>query len=313
MNLVPGKPSANIQSPMNIQRRFLALLPLVSLALNTEAVAQYTLFVKQHEKFSPVVAIVATEPQIAADGKVETAQQSRNGYIYALGQAKSYAPYFITVRSLNIIAQGQEMNPAGVPVDRSLAITAEFETAQPLKNVFLALEVKGETQKINTLIAHEVGGLKPGSPVSVHFLVPFYASLGDCHATLHLFSGGPEVLHSNMPPAQIEHELDLMVQKGIEGVMNAPPQPFIGPTPEYPAALLGKNESGSVTIALGISPTGAVLDPVVKEATLPEFGESALKAIRQWRFLPRIKDGKPVATKVVLPLTFRPPPPVAKE
>ena len=288
------------------RRGILSFLIVATLALQTPLVAQYALFVKQNDQFRPVVAIMGTEPQIVADGRLQAAIPSRDGFIYALGQAKTYAPCFITVRALNIVAQDLEINPSGKPVNRSLSITADFESAYSLAHVFLVLEVKG-LDNVATLIVHEVGGLKPGAPVSVHFNVPFYAAWSDSHATLHLFNGGPEVLHSQMPPAQVEHELDLMVQRKIEGVVNAPPQPFMSPLPEYPAALLDKNASGKVTIALTISPTGAVVDSAIKEATLPEFGQSALKSIGQWRFLPRIKDGKPVESKAVFPLVFEPP------
>lgn len=294
---------------MGIRFRVSSLLAVVPLALSTGVVAQHALFVQQNDRFCPVAAMVADKPQIVADGALETVLPSGHGLIYALGQAKTYAPYFVTVRDLNIVPQGLELNPNGDPVNLSLAITVEFEPAYSLDNVFLALEVIAPAKAVSTLIAHEVGRLEPGAPVSVHFLVPFYALWvdGDSRTTLHLFAGGPEVLHSKMPPAQVEHELDLMVQKKIEGVTNAPAQPFISPLPEYPPALRGKSASGSAIIALRISPTGAVLDSVVRKATLPEFGESALKTIRQWRFLPKIKDGKPVATKVELPFLFKTP------
>ena len=48
---------------------------------------------------------------------------------------------------------------------------------------------------------------------------------------------------------------------------------------------------------------------ILQDATTPEFGDAALKAVSQWRFLPRVKDGQPVATKVALPLIFKPPAP----
>jgi TonB family protein len=313
MSLVPGQPLNNDYSSMDLRHRVLSLLTLVPLLPFAPAVAQQILYVEQVGQFVPVVAMADTAPQIADAGNLETVLRPGNGFVYALGRAKAYVPYFITVRSLQCVPQSMAFDPNGVLVDRALAITADLESAYPLKNVFLALEVKGKGKPFSALIAHEVGGLKPGIPVSVHFLVPFDASWDECEATLHLFTGGPEVLHSKMPPAQVDHELDLMVQEGIKGVMNAPPQRFIGPPPEYPAALAGKNVSGSATIALGISATGAVLNAVVREATLPEFGESALKAVRQWRFLPKVQDGKPVESKVVLPLIFKPPPPEAKE
>jgi TonB family protein len=50
-----------------------------------------------------------------------------------------------------------------------------------------------------------------------------------------------------------------------------------------------------------------VLDPQVKEASDPAFGESAVVAARQWRFLPRVKNGRAVETQVDMPFDFAPP------
>jgi outer membrane biosynthesis protein TonB len=36
------------------------------------------------------------------------------------------------------------------------------------------------------------------------------------------------------------------------------------------------------------------------------MGESALAAIRQWRFLPRIKNGHAIETVAVIPIEFTP-------
>jgi len=52
---------------------------------------------------------------------------------------------------------------------------------------------------------------------------------------------------------------------------------------------------------------GAVLDPSVVTATAPEFGEAALAAIRQWRFLPKVKAGRPLETRATMPFDFCPP------
>jgi TonB family protein len=49
----------------------------------------------------------------------------------------------------------------------------------------------------------------------------------------------------------------------------------------------------------------------VKSATDPAFGEAALRAVRIWRFLPKVKDDNPVETKVDIPIVFARPKPVA--
>jgi TonB family protein len=59
---------------------------------------------------------------------------------------------------------------------------------------------------------------------------------------------------------------------------------------------------------LGGAPGNArVHDPTPKCTTDPAFGEAALEAVRFWRFLPKVKDGRPVEALVELPFSFTPP------
>lgn len=76
-----------------------------------------------------------------------------------------------------------------------------------------------------------------------------------------------------------------MTQKRIAGVQEAPPQPLLGPGPEYPPSLLKAGANGQAIIALRIGVNGQVYDPTVKSAMAPAFGEAALVAVRLWRFL----------------------------
>ena len=57
-----------------------------------------------------------------------------------------------------------------------------------------------------------------------------------------------------------------------------------------------------VTLKFKVDVQGRVLDPQVTESSKTGFDDAALKAIRFWQFLPKIKDGKPVAASAKLPL-----------
>jgi TonB family protein len=52
-----------------------------------------------------------------------------------------------------------------------------------------------------------------------------------------------------------------------------------------------------------------VIDPVVKSASDPAFGEAALGAVKLWRFLPRVKDDYPPETRADVPVVFSQPNP----
>jgi TonB family protein len=87
-------------------------------------------------------------------------------------------------------------------------------------------------------------------------------------------------------------------------VKEAAPQPLAGPPPEYPAKLRDAKLGGHAAVHLKISKTGRVSDLQVSSATDPAFGESALAAARQWRFLPRVVDGTPVESTAEMPFVF---------
>jgi TonB family protein len=287
----------------------LFLAALIAVAFISHASAQVALFIKQGDTFSPVVAMKGTRPQIMVDGNVVTPQLGGSNYAYALGKAKAYAPVVLTVNRLSMVApthSGSQTTIGGALVDTELNISAMIESPRPVQDVFLAIEVKGAQSKYNTLITHEVGSLKPGVPVTVDFTAPIATAFASCITVFHLFAGGNEVLHTAMPSGQVEREIDQMVQNQTNGVLNAAPAPLICPAPAYPA---GQTGTGNATVALTITATGTVTNAILQDATTPEFGDAALKAVSQWRFLPRVKDGQPVATKAALPLIFKPPAP----
>ena len=45
---------------------------------------------------------------------------------------------------------------------------------------------------------------------------------------------------------------------------------------------------------------------VEKSSADPRFDAAAVERARTWRFTPKIKDGKPVASRVRVPVTFSP-------
>ncbi|HUJ42277.1 MAG TPA: energy transducer TonB [Opitutaceae bacterium] len=294
---------------MKQSSRILFLALVIAFALIRQASAQVTLFVKQDDKFFPVVAMTGTSPQIMVDGKVVTPQLTGTNYAYALGKAKAYAPIVLIVNKLSMVVPshtGSQTTIGGETVDTELNINAIIESARPVRDVFLAIEVKGDQSKYNTLITHEVGNLKSGTPVTVDFTAPIATAFTSSTTVFHLFAGGSEVLHTAMPSGQVEREIDQMVQNQTNGVQNAEPAPLICPAPAYPADQTG---TGKATVVFTITATGAVTNPVLQDATSPEFGDAALKAVSRWRFLPRMKDGQPVASRVALPLIFKPPAP----
>ena len=82
------------------------------------------------------------------------------------------------------------------------------------------------------------------------------------------------------------------------------PEPIVRIAPAYPAALKRQGVQGRVWILFIIDENGTPSRPRVVETPHPDFADSALRAIIQWKFKPGKKDGKAVKTRVRMPLAF---------
>ena len=66
----------------------------------------------------------------------------------------------------------------------------------------------------------------------------------------------------------------------------------------------GVRAVGSVIIALVVSSKGLPRDPHVVKGIEKDLDESAVEAVKEWRFAPAQKDGKAVAVRVSVQLQF---------
>jgi len=86
--------------------------------------------------------------------------------------------------------------------------------------------------------------------------------------------------------------------------LDEPPTPIVRNLPNYPAKLKRAGIQGRVWLIFIVDVQGNVGDARVVESSHPEFSESALTAVRSWKFAPGKKDGKAVKTRVRIPLSF---------
>ena len=82
------------------------------------------------------------------------------------------------------------------------------------------------------------------------------------------------------------------------------PAPLFQVGPEYPADLLKSGKNGVVQIEFIIETDGTVSHLLALKATDPAFAKAAIAAARQWKFETPLKNGKPVRTRVTLPINF---------
>lgn len=76
--------------------------------------------------------------------------------------------------------------------------------------------------------------------------------------------------------------------------------------PVYTAAALQRKIQGSVWLGVVVGESGDVTEVEVTRSLDPEYGldDQAVKATRQWTFKPGTKDGKPVAVRLTIEMTF---------
>lgn len=71
-----------------------------------------------------------------------------------------------------------------------------------------------------------------------------------------------------------------------------------------PSTARGVRVVGSVTIALVVSSKGMPRDVHVLKGLDKDVDKSAVEAVEQWRFAPAQKEGKPVAVRITLEISF---------
>jgi len=107
----------------------------------------------------------------------------------------------------------------------------------------------------------------------------------------------------------------------LNGVGNRPPSPasmgssgadvdlptnhFANHAPAYPPESLFAGHEGTVTMRVLISTSGTVTKLSVERTSgYPLLDESALKAVRYWRFIPGKRAGRPAEFEVLIPVRF---------
>jgi periplasmic protein TonB len=99
-------------------------------------------------------------------------------------------------------------------------------------------------------------------------------------------------------PAQSDDETVYDLGPGV-----TPPRVVKQVNPHYPSDR-GVRAVGSVIIALVVSSKGLPKDPHVVKGLDQDLDESAVEAVRQWRFAPAQKDGKAIAVRVSVQIQF---------
>lgn len=225
---------------------------------------------------------------------------------FAFREGGEFLPTLVTVSKLDVSTRGVEFLEGGGEVNNEFLLRATFTTPYEIPAAYLVLQLHLEGG-LRSIFVQEIGDLHAGEPRRLDLSVPLSHPLGEGRYVMHLYSDGRELLHTQQPAEFRERAMDYLVAKRVAGRPDGPPQLLVGPAPEYPRALRKTRPAGKAVVHCLIHKNGTVTDPAVTSSTDPAFAEAALAAVRQWRFIPRIKGGEPVEMAVDVPLNFAAP------
>jgi TonB family protein len=82
------------------------------------------------------------------------------------------------------------------------------------------------------------------------------------------------------------------------------PKAIYQPDPEYTDRARRKKINGSVVLSMIVTPDGTVRDPEVTKSLDKDLDKQAIACVKKWTFQPATKDGKPVAVRLSVEVSF---------
>lgn len=234
----------------------------------------------------------AAQPGKAVSTSSSTSTSSSSSTSTTTGKGTVYAT-FVEATLEGTKQRFELQQSAGTPFsfsassDKGVQWAAEF-TLQPAADGMLTL--KGTLKANGDMISSPTLLIKPDVAAGIE------VSTADGRSTwalelrsIALAAGDPAIVSA--APGKAE-------QVGLPNAGRMPP-------PSYPRAAIDSGTSGKVVLRIAVDAEGRATDVVVTEAH-PKgvFEEVSIAAARQWRFTPAMKDGKPVAGLIRVPISF---------
>jgi TonB family protein len=104
---------------------------------------------------------------------------------------------------------------------------------------------------------------------------------------------------ARLPRAAVENDIFQIAEGGITA-----PRIISRVGPSYTEEARTAKVEGTVVLFAEISSTGAVENVVVLHKLGKGLDESAVRSIKQWKFSPALKDGRPVAVVITIEMNF---------
>jgi TonB family protein len=275
------------------------LLALVLLLLLARSAGAQTMLLSRVDgRIGPVDQVVGLVPYARIDGALKSTLGSglflHRAPVFHTGPIK-IDEFKITTRWLE--ADGSQLNA-------EMTLVGYLTASEALDDCYLAFEglgPDGKTKQIGTVeLPHLAAGEKQPMRVLLHLSTIPEAG----HYRIHIFSGRLECLTSLMGPNYIYGKTtagDLARTEARDAA------PLLGVAPAYPKNLVAQAIAGSARLSCLVGSDGSVREASVVEAAQPEFGQAALIALKQWIFVPAVKDHHYVEETIVVPFNFKAP------
>lgn len=275
------------------------VLSLLALLSAQSAYAQRLLVISEDGKPWVVVGARRFAPLVMKDGKLVTAHPDRFGLV----EGGEFLNAYISVQDITVQTSSVDLNSN--QINKTFALRCRLQSDYPLPRLYLALELKNQAKQAG-LFLYEVGDLQPQEQKWIDVVVPMSLDNRNGEYRLYFFVGGREVFSSMMAVGEMDLAIDEQIRKKLEGVENSRARALVGPPPLYPKKLRKQKVEGEAVLKFKIDERGYLSDASVVSATQPEFGEAAMAVIRQWRFMPQVEEGRPVACYAQMPFGFTP-------
>lgn len=83
------------------------------------------------------------------------------------------------------------------------------------------------------------------------------------------------------------------------------PKQLYSPEPEFSEKARQAKEQGTVMIVIVVAADGLPQNVRVACSSAPDLNENAIEAVKQWKFAPGTKDGKPVLVELLVDVSFK--------
>lgn len=251
-------------------RRFL-LAVLVILAAAAAVAAEQPLMVR--------VTVYQRMPQLGADGNI--AEPELPGTLLTAPEGGWPASYEGLRQALQARRKGR-MSVLVSAIHTPKALSADTGTAFFISEVQHAIEVKANGDVLLPNGRHTTINVAPnatsifGASDEQYYVAVTFVPATDAHDDVMVIMNG---------------EKPLNVVKRVE--------------PKFPSIEAMRNQSGMLLAQLRVEPDGSVSGVNVLQKVQPQVDAAAADALKQWRFEPPTRDGKPVAAYMIMTTVYR--------